>query len=110
MKKHNRTISCPDNGKQPEDEWLYCIRFTSGAYVFSGQYPTETFNAFFQELKDFGTKYCDTVNHCLYFSPENAKEVYDNFWPIFNKYKGMVGEELKQRRKKELKEELAKLQ
>ena len=38
-----------------------------------------------------------------------AKVVYDNFWPIFKKYKALVGEELKAKRKAELEKELATL-
>jgi hypothetical protein len=70
---------------------------------------TETFKAFWDELKAFDPKYCDTVNHNMYFSEENSKAVYDAFWGIFNKYKAKVQDELKEQRKKELEAELAKL-
>ena len=105
----SRTISWSDDGKQPENEWLYAVRFCTGAYIFGDSYPAETFNAFFAELKSFEPKYCDTVNNALYFADDVAKVVYDNFWPIFKKYKALVGEELKAKRKAELEKELATL-
>ena len=108
-----RKISWSDDGRQPEGEWLYCISFPSGAYTFgsalTSTYPIETFKAFWDELKSFDPKYCDTVNHSMYFSEENSKAVYEAFWSIFNKYKGKVQDELKEQRKKELEAELAKL-
>ena len=105
-----RTISWSDCGKQPKNEWLFSISFSTGAYIFGDSYPQQTFQAFFNELKSFGPKYCDSHNYSLYFSEENAKAVYDAFEGIFDKYKGMVDEELKERRKEKLKAELAKLE
>lgn len=110
----NREISWLDEGyEQPSNEWLYCICFPTGPYIFGNyfksEYPTETFNAFFNELKSFDPKYVDSANHCLYFTEENSKAVYEAFWGIFNKYKGMVKDEMQRQRKKELEEELAKL-
>lgn len=109
----NRQISWSDDERQPEGEWLYCICFTTGPYIFGDyfkdEYPKETFNAFFNELKSYDPKYIDSANKCLYFTEENSKEVYEAFWGIFNKYKGMVKDEMQRQRKKELEEELAKL-
>lgn len=112
--QQRRTISWSDDGSQPEDEWLFRVGFSTGAYIFSrgiveSSYPKYTFQAFFDELKTYSPKYCDSANHCLYFTKENAKAVYDDFWPIFAKYKDLVGEELKQKRTLELEAELAKL-
>ena len=108
-----RKISWLDEGEQPQNEWLYCICFTTGPYIFGNyfndEYPVETFNAFFNELKSYGAKYVDSANKCLYFSEDNSKAVYDAFWGIFNKYKAKVKDELKEQRKKELEAELAKL-
>lgn len=103
------SISYSDDGRQPDDEWLFRIQFTTGAYIFGQSYPTETFNAFWEELKSYNPAYCDTANHSIYFRDDVAKVVYDNFWDIFSKYKSIVGEELKAKRKKELEDELAKL-
>ena len=103
-------IGCSDDGQQPKNEWLYIIRFTCGAYVFGDSYPQKTFQAMFNELKAFGPAYCDTTNKALYFKEDVAKNVYENFWPIFNKYKALVAEEIKEKRKQALIDELAKLE
>lgn len=103
------SISYSDDGRQPDNEWLFRICFTTGAYTFGQSYPTQTFNAFWQELKGYLPKYIDTANHCMYFTEHTAKFVYDDFWGIFKKYEALVGEELKEKRKLELEAELAKL-
>jgi hypothetical protein len=108
--EHNRTISWSDDGRQPENEWLFKIGFPTGAYIFGEYYPKDTFNKFFEELKSYSPAYSDTNNHALYFTSENAKLVYDNFYQIFDKYKSQAAEELKERRKQELIKELAKLE
>ena len=113
MDGETRKISWSDDGRQPEGEWLLCISFPTGMYIFGDYFrdekPIETFNNFFNELKNFDPKYVDTVNSCLYFTEENSKIVYDNFWGIFNEYKAMVKDEMQRQRKKELEEELARL-
>ena len=103
-------IGCSDDGRQPKNEWLYVIRFTCGAYVFGDSYPQKTFQAMFNELKAFGSAYCDSTNKALYFKEDVAKYVHENFWPIFNKYKALVAEEVKEKRKQSLLEELSKLE
>ena len=114
--KRGRTIGCSDNGKQPKDEWLFKISFPCGAYTFGGDglwdksYPKKTFDAFFEELKSYGTAFSDTMNNALYFREDNSKAVYEDFWPLFDKYKAQVQEELNEQRKEELLIELAKLQ
>lgn len=108
-KDNERSIGWSDDGRQPENEWLYVITLTTGAYIFGESCPTETFQSFFTELKQFEPKYCDTANHSLYFSPDKAKAVYGAFWEIYNKHKAMVDGELKKKRKVELLEELKKL-
>jgi hypothetical protein len=108
--EHNRTISWPDNGNQPENERLYQISFPTGAYIFGRQYPENTFKMFFDELKGYEPKYIDSANNCLYFTSENAKCVHENFKPIFDKYAGLVDEELKAKKIESLKKELSKLE
>lgn len=106
---NGRSISWSDDGRQPENEWLYIVTFTTGAYIFGKSYPTEVFQSFFTELKQFEPKYCDTANKSLYFTPDKAKAVYESFWEIFNRHKAMVEGELKKNRKAKLLEELKKL-
>lgn len=107
---YNRSISWSDDGRQPENEWLYVISFPTGPYIFGGEYPEETFRAFFAELKQFEPKYCDTANKSLYFAPDKAKAVYESFWEIYNRHKAMADSELKKKRKVELLEELKRLE
>lgn len=104
-----RSISWSDNGKQPQEEWLMTISFPTGAYIFGDSYPTETFKAFWEELKAFKPKYSDTVNHCLYFTEETAKDVYSAYNNLYEKYRELVQDEVKEQRKKKLQEELASL-
>lgn len=113
--KHGRTIGWLDSGKQPKSEWLYCINFPCGAYTFGGDvydraYPKQTWDTFMGELKSFGAAYSDTPNNALYFREDVSKEVYDNFWTIFNKYKGLVGAELAEQKKQKLRDELSRLE
>lgn len=102
-------ISWSDDGRHPQDEWLYCVSFGCGAYIFGEEYPTQTFQKFFNELKSFGPKYSDTANKRLYFTSENAHKVHAAWKELFLKYKAQVQDELKAKRKQELEEELAKL-
>lgn len=106
-------IGCSDNGKQPQDEWLYIICFPTGPYIFGNYfndcYPKETFDEFFSKLKGFEPKYCDSVNKALYFTADKAKAAHEAFQPLFNKYKALVKDEMERKRIKELEQELAKL-
>lgn len=109
----DRKVSFSDNGTQPKNEWLYVVRFAAGPYIFGeyfkDQYPQETFRLFFNELKTFEPKYCDTRNNELYFTKETAHKVHAAFWEIFKKYKDMCQQEYERNRVKELEAELAKL-
>ena len=106
----NYTIAWSDDGRQPDDEWLYVISFPAGAYVLGDYYPKDTFNTFFNELKKFVPKYIDTENHSLYFSVSNAKIAHNNFYEIFNKYKNLAAAENKKRRAEKLRKELEELE
>lgn len=107
---NNREVSWSDDDRQPEDEWLFTLKFSSGAYIFGEDYPKETFNAFFNELKEFSPKYIDTVNSALYFDGKNAGEVYRNLKDIYLKHKAEVQKELDKKRIAKLKAELEKLE
>ena len=106
----NRTISWSDDDSQPENEWLYVICFPTGAYIFGKEYPTKTFNNFFNELKHFEPKYIDSMNHVLYFTSEKSASVHAAFPEIFRRYKALVDVELKGKRVKALQDELERLQ
>jgi hypothetical protein len=103
-------IAHPDDGKQPKCERLYNICFPTGPYIFGEEYPTSTFQSFFNELKDYKPKYIDSANHSLYFTSETAKTVHNDFKDIYNKYKKLVSVELKAKKIIALKDELSKLE
>lgn len=86
-KKYNRTISYPDNGKQPENELLLYIGFPTGAYILGDNYPEELFYELWQELKLYNPKYLDTINHALFYSMDSANEIFNKFPEIINKYR-----------------------
>ena len=108
--QYNRTISWSDDGRQPENEWLYLISFPTGAYIFGESYPTHTFDKMFDELKTYGPVYSDTRNHNLYFDEKNAKFVDDNFSKILNKYRDLANKELVETKIKKLKAQLELLE
>lgn len=115
---HGRTISWSDNGKQPRKtgEWLLTVKFPTGAYIFGEgnmwdkSYPKKTFDLFWEELKSFHPKFCDTANHCLYFTDDVASVVYENFYVLFDKYQALVQDEMNEQKKQKLREELARLE
>jgi hypothetical protein len=102
-------ISWEDDGKQPNNEWLMNISFSTGAYFFGQDYPQAIFEKFWQELKSYKPDYCDTANNNLYFKLENAKEIFNKYYDIVKKYKEINKKDSKQRKIKKLEEELAKL-
>lgn len=107
--ENNNWISWSDDGRQPENEWLYKISFPTGAFIFGDFYPAEMFQKFFLELKSYNPKYCDTTNNCLYFSPDNAKKVHEAYPKILKKYRDKSAEEFKKLRKEKLEKELERL-
>jgi hypothetical protein len=109
-KNNQRSISWSDDGRQPEDETLLAIRFSTGAYIFGEDYPESLFNDLFIELKSFAPKYSDSHNHCLYFSIENAKFVFNQFNSILAKYNQLNKEDYKKRRAEKLRKELEQLE
>lgn len=93
----------------PKDEWLVSFWFSCGAYSFHRDYPTETYNAFIEELLTYQPKYFDTINKHFYFDIEKGKEVVSVLPTIFNKYKDQVQKELDKKRIAKLEAELNKL-
>ena len=108
-KEYSRTISWEDNGKEPNNEMLLVISFSSGPYLFGSDYPKELFKQFFYELKTYNPKYCDSQNSNLYFSMDNAKNIFNEFDVILKKYLDLNKEDYKLRKIKKLEEELKKL-
>lgn len=109
-----KEIAWPDDGKkQPSPGWYLVISFPCGAYTINSDYPIKSFNKFFEELKSFGAKHVDTVNHCLYFTldenPEPARKVYKAYNELFKKYYDMGKEEVLQAKIERAEEVLRKL-
>ena len=107
-----KCISWSDDGKQPENEWLFIISFPTGAYIFGEDYnyQKELFKDFFNELKSYNPDYSDTANKHLYWKLENAKTIYEMFKSILNKYYERNSSELKQRKVEKLRAELTRLE
>lgn len=107
--KYRRTISWSDDEKQPKDEVLLDINFSTGAYIFGDDYPEEIFKEFWKELKSYKPKYIDSHNHHLYFSMDNAGKIFNEFTKVLGKYQEKNRLDKKQRKIKQLQEQLSEL-
>jgi hypothetical protein len=110
--KHpDRKISWSDDGKQPENEWLFKLSFSTGAYSLGSDYDgqQELFQQFFNELKTYSPKYLDTTNKSLYFSLDNAGKIFNEFDSILKKYVKLNQEDYKRRQIIKMEKELEKL-
>ena len=105
-----RNISWSDDGSQPKNETLLCLKYPTGAYIFGEDYPAEFFQKFFLELKTYEPKYTDSNNNSLYFSLDNAGKIYNAYKGILKRYYEENKEDLKKRKIKQMKDELAKLE
>jgi len=109
---YGRSISWSEGNKQPVDEWLYTLSFSTGAYIFGDDYngQQQLFQDFFEELRTYKPDYEDLHNHSLYWKAENAKEIMSEYKNVLNKYKEKNRNELKIRKINQLKGELLKLE
>lgn len=106
-----RKICSPDNGIQPQEgERLYRMCFPTGAYTLGAEYPTQTFKAFFEELKSYQPKYVDSNSSSLYFTADKAGAAYKAFPVLLEKYKAQAEAEVKQKKIEKLQTELIKLE
>jgi len=106
---NKRAISWPEFGKQPQGEYLLKISFSTGAYIFGDDYPTIFFQKFWDELMSYNPDYTDIHNNCIYFSLNNAKDIFNNFSDIYRKYQLLNKEDIKQREILKLEKQLEKL-
>lgn len=108
---YGRSIAWPEEDKQPVNEWIYSIGFSTGAYIFGQDYDgqQQLFKDFFEELRTYKPDYEDLHNNRLYWKAENAKEIMSQFNVILNKYHDKNREELKEREINKLEAELSKL-
>ena len=109
--KGGRSISWPEGDKQPVDEWLYEISFSTGAFIFGDDYEgqKQLFQDFFEELRTYKPDYEDLHNHNLYWNVKNAKKIMSQFMEILKKYSDKNMEELKSRKINKLEAELNEL-
>jgi len=108
---HGRSVSWSEDGKQPVNEWLYSVQFSTGAYILGDDYDYQQplFRQFFEELRTYKPDYQDLHNHCLYWKIENASTIYKEFYNILTKYKTLNREELDSRKIAKLQAEIDKL-
>ena len=109
--KGGKYISWSDDERQPKNEWLLVINFSTGAYIFGNDYAyqQQLFQDFFNELKSYKPDFTDINNRNLYWKIENAKSIYDNFDKILKEYRERNKSEFNDRKIKKLEEELEKL-
>lgn len=113
---YERWISCSDTSEQPNNEMLLVLKFPTGPYmfgygnVFNKDYPIDFFNQFYAELLTYNPDYTDSRNRNLYWKMENAKTIFNSFSDILDKYNQLNSEDIKNRKIKELKAELEKLE
>ena len=105
-------ISWSDDDRQPKDEWLLNISFSTGAYIFGDDYEGQKtlFQDFIKELKSYSPDYSDTTNKSFYWKLENAKSIYGEFNNILKKYRERNTSEFNARKAERLRKELAKLE
>jgi len=108
---YGRSISWPEKDKQPVNEWIYEIGFSTGAYIFGEDYEGQKklFQDLFEELRTYKPDYEDLHNNNLYWKIENAKEIMSEFRIILDKYRDRNREELKTREIVKLEEKLSQL-
>lgn len=107
-----RYIAWSDDGKQPLNEWLFSLHFSSGSYIFGSDYEGQMplFNSFFDELKSYNPDFSDTMNHSLYWKLENARPVYDNFDEIVKKYYKLIEEDRNRMKADKLRKEIEEIE
>lgn len=116
MNGDTRKISWPDDGKQPKNERLYNIAFSTGAYIFGSSgfgdnedYPKEFFMKFLDKLKSYKPDYIDSANKSLYWKMDNAKDIHNDFPEILREHQILNAEDRKRREIKKLEAQLEKM-
>lgn len=104
-----RYITYEDDDRQPQNEWMLVLSFPTGPYMFGDDCPRDLFKQFWEELKGYGPKYCDTMNTCLYFALDGCSEVYNSFYDILRKYREIYKGQENKRKIEKLEKEIIKL-
>lgn len=110
--KGGKYISWSDDDRQPNNEWLFILSYSTGAYIFGEDYngQKQLFQDFWKELKTYNPDYIDSHNSCLYWKLSNAKVIHETYTSILNKYRDRNKAELKQREIQKLRDKLNKLE
>lgn len=87
----------------------YVVLFSPAAYMFGSDYPLEVFKLFLVELKEYKPDYIDVANLKYYWKLENAKDVFNNFDEMVNKYHTMAKSAARKRKLETLKREIEEL-
>jgi len=106
--KYNRDVL--NNTQDTDEEILLTIQFHTGAFVFGEDYPTEFFEKFYAEIKTYKPKYCDDLNKSMYFSMENAANIFEDYRGICDKYIKENRNDLLQRRAEQLRKEATQIE
>ena len=106
----NRAVAWPDDGRQPRNERLLEIHFSTGAYILGPDCPRSLFQRFFDELKTYGPLYIDSGNKALYFGMHNAGKIYNDYDEIIKRYKDESARDFNARRIEKMKAEIAELE
>lgn len=93
-----------------ENETLMVFEYPTGAYTFGTDYNEEVFKKFFKELKKYNFKYIDPINHSLYFELKEGGKLLKEYDTICKKYQELHDKIAMERKKEELKEQLAYLE
>ena len=105
-----RSITWEDEAKDPNNEFLLCVSFSTGPYFFGEDYDVKFFKAFFQELETYGPSFKDSRNKSLYFTKEKAGLFLQNYDEIVKKHRELYRSTANERKAKNLREELQKLE
>lgn len=108
--KYDNLITNSDSGKQPKNELLVVIRFTTGPFCLSPEYPRDLFLSMLEEFKTYAPTYTDLTNNALYYSIDQAAGVFNSFEEIYTKYKKLALEQDKSIKINKLKVEIERLQ
>ena len=91
-------------------EELMSFDFPTGAYIFGNDYDKELFNEFFEELKTYGYKYIDEINHHIYFDLVNGTKLFNEYPNICQNYQCKYNKRAQERKKERLLAELREME
>ena len=106
--KNMRVLNSDVQPNKNEELMAFC--YPTGAYIFGSDYDKKVFEDFFEELKKYNFKYIDDINDKLYFGLEEGSKLFKNYDKICKKYQELYDKRSKERKKEELRKQLADLE